>query len=465
MAISIQRNPYTNNMLNLFNRVAPVFTPCVYVLSSDNSAEINFRYVADVYIKGDFKVRLNFTNNSNNRGIIDVQQIIQDYCKAQVSGYRNGVNQSGSSKKANVSSVTVQHSIHQIDKWSRNDNTMIDIQLKFGESFSTAVGFPPITYTGVGAAKNTPGEPAKEGLELQVFNSALWQFKDLQRNNDTLESYYLTAGNKNLLSTLDASIKRKIRLGDYHTIAMFNGTNRASVTSLTDRVNFRFYDSGGNQLLFTQILNNDNFGGSPYGTTSNNGVENLLFLGCGTKNFTNHSINPIPAATSYYTVQVVQGGAGRSKTYTFEIDNCDEDTERFKTFRLGWLNSLGGFDYYNFTMKNEKSFDFDRQTFMKTVGTWQDLNYTFEQGDHGVKDLNVDAVQKLNLQTDWLVDGEVEMMRECFMSPMVWMLEGEDVFPVNVQSTNFIEYNQKNDKVFQYELDVTFSHKHRIQNG
>ena len=102
---------------------------------------------------------------------------------------------------------------------------------------------------------------------------------------------------------------------------------------------------------------------------------------------------------------------------------------------------------------------------MKTVGTWQSDSYLYQQGERGIQDLNVDAFEVLKLQTDWISDNEVEMMRECFLSPMVWMLEGEDVFPVNVESTNFIEYNQKNDKVFQYELDVKFSHKYRIQNG
>ena len=116
-------------------------------------------------------------------------------------------------------------------------------------------------------------------------------------------------------------------------------------------------------------------------------------------------------------------------------------------------------------MKNESSFDFERQTYQKTIGTWQQASYFFQQSERGTTDFNVNSRQKLRLNSDWIIDEEVEMMKELFMSPAVFMLEDENVFPVNVQSTNFIEYKQKEDKVFQYELEVSFSNKYKVQNG
>jgi len=459
MAITIQQRAYSNQQLNSSSHVAPAFSPAVFVVLSDLFANINFRYVADIYIDGTFKSRLMYSPNSQNRGVVDVSDILQDYVKATTNGFDNGQT-GGSSSKSGVHSNVELHSIHQIDQFSRNKDTMIDFEVRFGEMFQSSAGASPIIYNGKGVA----GNPDVSGDSYQAINSSLWQFKDLQENTNLFTRFVMSNNTDEFLTTLPSETKRKIRLNQYHTLTFLNGLNRDAVTSLSDRMNFRFYNAANSQVLYYQQVNNDANGGSPWNSSPNEQTENLLFLGCGTQNITN-SGQTIPADATYYTIQVVQGGVGRSKLYTFEIDNCDEDTERFKIFRLGWLNSLGGFDYYNFTMKNEKSFDIERQTFMKTVGTWQSANYLFQQGDRGIQDFNVDAFEVLKLQTDWLVDGEVEMMRECFMSPMVWMLDGEDVFPVNVQSTNFIEYNQKNDKVFQYELDVKFSHKHRIQNG
>lgn len=459
MAITILQNAYSRQQISTNFRVAPAFAPAVFVVSSTLTANINFRYVADVYINGVNQVRLMFSPNSQNKGVVDVSNVLQDYVKTQINGFDNG-GTSGSSSKNGVTSNIELHSIHQIDKFSRNNDVMIEFQVYFGEMYQANAGASPIIYNGKGAV----GNPALSSPQFQVFNSAIWQFSDLQGSNNVENDYFMVAQTDQFLSKIDGNVKRKISLNQYHTLAFFNGLNRSGTTSLSDRINFRFYNSAGSQVLFFQQANNDANGGSPYNSSAYNSDENLLFVGCGTQNITN-SGQTIPTDATYYTMQMVQGGVGRSQLYTFEIDNCNEDTERFKQYRLGWLNSLGGFDYYNFTMKSEKSFDIERTTFMKTFGTWQSDSYLYQKGDRGVKDLNVDVFEVLKLQTDWISDNEVEMIRECFMSPMVYLFEGEDVFPVNVESTNFIEYNQKNDKVFQYELNVKFSHKHRIQNG
>ena len=459
MAITINQKAYSRQQIGTNFSVAPAFAPAVFVVSSTLTANINFRYVADVYINEVFKVRLMFSPNSQTKGVVDVSNVLQDYVSQQINGFDNGQT-GGSSSKSGVHSNVELHSIHQIDQYSRNNEVMVEFEVKFGEMYQASAGASPIIYDGAGAV----GNPSISGDKFQVFNSAIWQFSDLQGSNNVENDYFMVAGTDQFLSIIDGSVKRKISLNQYHTLAFFNGLNRSGTTSLSDRINFRFYNAANSQVLFFQQVNNDANGGSPYNSSSYNSDENLLFVGCGTQNITN-SGQTIPSDATYYTMQVVQGGVGRSQLYTFEIDNCNADTERFKQFRLGWLNSLGGFDYYNFTMKNEKSFNIERQTFMKTVGTWQSASYLYQQGERGIQDLNVDAFEVLKLQTDWISDNEVEMMRECFLSPMVWMFEGEDVFPVNVESTNFIEYNQKNDKVFQYELDVKFSHKYRIQNG
>lgn len=463
MAITIEQQAYKKQaIVNIQNDVQPVYIPAVFVVSSTNVSNINFRYVADVYINGTNVTRLKFSPNATLKGIVDVTDILKDHCESQVNGFNNNGIASGSAARSNVSSIIQPMSIHQIDEFSRNDNVMIDWQVYFGEEYQLTADSVPIVYDGKGVA----GEPDKQSNHFQAWNSTFGQYVDLM--NKQITDYILDGGSKKFLSVLEPTINRKIRRNDYHTIAIFNGTNRDNQQSRPDRMNVRSYDETGFQTSFFQKLNTDANGGSPYGSTEDNGQENLLFVGVGTRNFLN-SGQSIDASAEYYTVQFVQGGAGKSTLYRFDIVDCDEDNEIFKTYRLGWLNSLGGYDYYNFTMKNEKSFDIERQTYMQTVGTWQSDTYFFQEGDFGRSDFNVDARQKLKLQTDWLVDGEVQMLKECFMSPRVWMIEqgseGDRVFPVNVQSTNFIEYRQKDDKVFQYELEVSFSHKHRIQNG
>ena len=461
MAITIQQQAYTKQKGGSEEQkdVQPVYTPAVFVVSSTKTGELNHRYIADVYIQNTKVARLKFTKNSSDRGMVDVTQILIDYCNAQILGYDNNGSASGSSTKNGIPSYDFPHSIHQIDKYSRNDASMIDWYVLFGEEYQLSDDEPPLIYNGSG---DVEGDPALATNSFQSFNSVLNQYEDLMFKS--IVPYILSSSSNVVNSSLDYVVNRKIRIDDYHTLCVFNGTNQDGNVSRPDRMNVRTYGPTGSQLQFFQVLNTNANGGSPYGATINNGVENLLFVGCGPKNFAN-SLTPISPNAVYYTLQFVQGGVGRSRLYRFDIDECDEDTERFKKYRLTWLNKFGGWDYFNFDMKSEKSFDMERQTYMTTRGTWQDDQYFFQQGEFGVTDFNVDARQKLKLQSDWLVDGEVEMIRELFFSPRVHLLDGEDVFPVNVQATNFIQYKQKEDKVFQYELEVTFSHKHRVQNG
>lgn len=464
MAITIEQQAYTKQTVgtNQQNDVQPVYTPAVFTVSSTKSSEINFRYVADVFINGTKRVRLKYVPNAVQYGIVDVTQILIDFCESQVNGYDAG-SSNGSSSKGNVTSDIVPHSIHQIDEFSRNDNVMIDWYVNFGEEYQLASDEQPIIYEG---STDTAGEPARQSNAFQSWNSTLGQFEDLM--NKSYATYILSASSSEVMSSLSYTVNRKIGRNDYHTITVFNGTNRDNNVSRPDRMNVRTYNSAGTQLQFFQVLNTNANGGSPYGSTVDDGNRNLLFVGCGTQNFANNG-TPVSANASYYTIQFVQGGVGRSRLYRFDLNDCDTIPSPYTQYRLGWLNKFGGFDYYTFTMKSEKSFDIERQTYMQTVGTYSVEQYFFQEGDFGRSDFNVDARQKLKLQSDWLIDGEVEMMKECFMSPRVWLIEsepqGDRVFPVNVQATNFVQYNQKDDKVFQYELEVTFSHKHRIQNG
>ena len=102
-------------------------------------------------------------------GIVDVTQILIDFCESQVNGYDSG-SSNGSSAKGNVTSNTVPHSIHQIDEFSRNDNVMIDWYVNFGEEYQLASDEQPIIYEG---STDTAGEPARQSNAFQSWNSTL----------------------------------------------------------------------------------------------------------------------------------------------------------------------------------------------------------------------------------------------------------------------------------------------------
>ena len=322
---------------NPTNEVQPAHNQLVFVATSNNSSELNFRYLFDIYIDTVKVARLKVVPNENTKGICDISRIVQDYIEQDLKGFDAGA-VSGSSAKSGVSANTTPHSIHHIDKFSRNDTTMKKIEVRGGEEYQTSITDTPKIYDGTATAGgDNLGEPAFAMGTIMCWNAATQFLDGIDYDIDQFE---LDGTTKRFLT--QAPDTQSIKKGQYHTISVFNGTQQDGSVSMMGSTRFDFYGASGYISGFN-VINNATNGGETFGTvTTASQNKNLLVCGVGTQNLVN-SGQTIPAAATYYSVRVYASGAYRSKTYTFNID-CDQ---KFESKRLAWLNSLGGWDYYN----------------------------------------------------------------------------------------------------------------------
>ena len=246
------------------------------------------------------------------------------------------------------------HAIHQIDKYARNRNNLNNCICLGGYEYSTTSSGTIIESLSLSSDVN-----------FNFFNSVL-QHKAGYSTED-FSDYLLTSTSKSFLSKLP-NTSQKIQLGQYHTVSFLNGKHYldSEVTS----IKIERFDSNNSSLGVVTINNTETNGGAPFGssitgsfftqTGGDNTEEGLLYFGCGT-NIANSGY--YLANVAYYTVAAYNDTTRVSKEYRFDI--VDADCKGFETIRLAFLNSLGAWDYYNFTKKSIKK-DTNKQDCYKT---------------------------------------------------------------------------------------------------
>ena len=145
--------------------------------------------------------------------------------------------------------------------------------------------------------------------------------------------------------------------------------------------------------------------------------------------------------------------------------NCN-----FTPVRLGWVNSRGGWDYWNFQLKSERTTNIERKQYNSVLKT--DFDYGFTGGDQPFYAGTRMLTDRSNLNTtsllvtsDWLSDGEFTFLRSLLTSNQVQIIENQDyadtgcyrVTPVSIEQTSFAEKKSSEGKLQNLSLNLKFS--------
>jgi len=278
----------------------------------------------------------------------------------------------------------------------------------------------------------------------------------------------LDGNTKKALTSLDSTVNRKIRIGDYHTIAFFTGTyftdNTTETSSVFDEVKIITYNDS-DVLQTTHIYTNVNANGGGTATSISEN-QNLLYLGCGTQNIDNEYTEDFDGV-SYYTVQAFNGATEVSVLYRFDI--VGNDCKGYETIRLAFVNRLGTYDYYNFDKKSIRTTNIVRSTFKQDYGHTPSVqngsNYhDFGSYEGGTKNYNVNATEIIEANTDFITETEAVLLEELFTSPDVYMQNADGNFePVVITNSEYIKQTTANNMVKQYFITLQKGHNTRVQ--
>jgi hypothetical protein len=406
MAITINDQPY---------EYTPVGQRLMLVASSDNVANAGFRFVFDF---GSFQV--NVQPNASNKGMLDLAPIFREKLQHDEGASNEGMNVEYDSV-ANIS-CTIKEGWLVDGVFTVSGSGMADIDdvFAFLAEYQVADGYKP-----------NPND------RYALYNTSKYLLSE--RTNETHK--WIEAPARGLSNDWVYIPTRLADFGQLYSISnngllvdneatdLFVSTYDNSNT-LIDQVNF---------TLFTTTNSVSRLGAYP----ANLIIEGLDFTNV--KYYTIQAGTPItlPIYTPY------------SRVYCFYIvaDDC-----RFDNVRLGWTNTCGGTDYFNFTKKSELSFNYDRKQYQKVVGSYNTASFTFNTSDRGATDRYVTTTKGLQINSDWVSVGEFNLLQTLCRSNDVFIINDDGTMtPVLVDTQNFVIKDERYSKLYNVTLNLKYS--------
>ena len=440
--------------------------------------KFNVKYICRILIDGQLAAVLKAPIKDNtNRAIFRIHNILQDFTETDKHGFETS-DQNNDSTFNGQFFIDAPHSIHQIDKYSRNKSNLRHCFCFGGYEYSDTASseiqqefslFTDAQFLFLNA------------VEQHVAGFSSTDFSTYLLNNST--SKFLSKFPNVFIDTPQTTeIGQKIQLKQYHTVAFFNGKHfEDSEVSLIRIVTF----DANNNNIDAQFVNNTNAnGGAPFGsqiiynnfTNVGNTDEGLLYFGCGTaqlellgfdlSNVASYSIRAFKVLDPFELVEV-------SNSYRFDIQQ--PDCKGFETIRLAFLNRLGAYDYYNFTKKSVRTTQIAKSPIKQNYGQqtkrstspFGELNnlslYTQGTFDGGTRNFNVNAIETIEANTDFIREEECTILEELFTSSDVYMQTGDTFEPVVINETEYIKQTDANDMLKQYIITIEKAHNTRVQ--
>lgn len=168
-----------------------------------------------------------------------------------------------------------------------------------------------------------------------------------------------------------------------------------------------------------------------------------------------------PASTVYWNPAILNttpfgGGTVYSESRYYSVDtNCS----LYTNVRVMWLNSLGGFDYFNFRLDDQKNYNITRTEYK------QELPIPYNIGDRNRTILSQKVVESHSINTDYINQDKYQFLNSLVNSPEVYIIDEltGNPYPVILTDKQFTFKTLLRDQLMQLELNYEMSYQIETQ--
>ena len=405
MAITIEEQPY---------EYTPVGQRLIIVCSSTNVANTGFRFVFDF---GAFQV--NVQPNASNKGMLDLAPIFREELQHDANEHFNTTGTENTSVAFISCTIKEGWLVDGVFTVSGSGMADIDDVYAFLAEYQISDGYKP----------NPNTRYALDGITKYAMS---------ERTKDTHK--WIEANARGLS---DQYVYIPTRLADYGVL--YAPSYTTLLADYFDVAVISTYDDN-DALIETQF----------FAMADNNSIVNTIAAFYANVASTGIDLT----GAKYYTIQFGKETAfpvytPSSRVYCFYIvpDDC-----RFDNVRLGWTNTVGGVDYFNFTKKSELSFSYDRKQYQKVVGSYNASTFSFNTYDRGTTDRYVNTTKGLQINSDWVSVGEFNLLQTLCRSNDVFIINDDATLtPVLVDTQNFVIKDERYSKLYNVTLNLKYS--------
>jgi hypothetical protein len=397
-----------------------VYNPIEYVASSTAIANNRFKYLFDVYDGATRIARLKVPADPNGYGRADIHGICESYLKTDLGAINTTTTGIG---------------------FTDNANSYKEFTVKIGEEYDVA-----------GVLTQFPDQVLKD---IITFNGSLPNYRgntvnfyDWQSTN-YFENYTVNGTNRRWLtnsplgSNANKSDNQIVQLSDEGWLYFLYDHSSNPVTG----VEYDLYDASGT-LLNTYRISNSLTTNMLKVPSAPNTINNI-----NPTEFSVAPVQPIITNETSYSIVLKNGGAVVSEKFWFNIDTeC-----RYETRRIEFLNSLGGFDNFNFTKVSRRSEEIERKFYKQNADNLDSGGtITYSLADRQKVQYYTKSKPKMKLTSDWVDVATFNWLLEMLESPEIYLYEnGERITVQNVEG-NWEEKRTDTDKIFNLEVNLEF---------
>jgi hypothetical protein len=404
-----------------------VYNPIEYVAISDATtrAKDRFKYIFDVYDGVTLLGRLKVPADPNGYGRCDVHGICESYLKTDLGTINSSATGTG---------------------FTDNANSYKEFTIKIGEEYDVAGVLTPdlaqetrtvISYNGC--------LPTYRGSTINFSEYSATNYYQNYVNNGTSRKW-LTNAPKG--SGANKSDNQSVELTDEGWLYFLYDHASHPVTA----VKITLYNAAGSTTATHRIENNISAGTLagikmlkvPFAPNTINNINPSEFSITPTQ--------PIITNETSYQIALLNVSAVVTEELYFNIDSeC-----RYTTRRLEFLNSLGGFDCFDFTKVSRMSEQVERKYYKQNAEDMSSGVISYNLSDKQKTQYYTKSKPKMKLTSDWIDAATFNWLVELIESPEVYLHEGGERIAIQNIEGNWEEKRTETDSIFNLEINLEF---------
>lgn len=361
----------------------PAYMPHIFVISSDNTSQPNFKFVCDIYIDAVLIKRLKRPKHPDfTSAMFDVHRIVESF-------------------------VSDDKGTDATDGFYRNTNSWCKYYLSFGEEYGLDSSGVTV-YPDLDTSQNIYAYcSAIDSLDFVGYDGDNYLLKNSTKKfHHSFPLYY------------DGMRGALLERGQYFNLYMATYT-----TNAIDKLVIITYDDSRSMIDEYQIDND-------WVTI---GADSNRFLRCAIGYNANNigagklTTGTQPIFTSevkyfkVYTINTVLGVSSEELYFEYS-DACSS----FDTFEIHWLDPLGGFNSFVFTHAHTENIKIDRKQYKQQVGTMSASLFTVTKADRGYQNYFTSSNSELKVRSGWITEDMFSFLRYMKESPQVFIRSGSD---------------------------------------
>jgi len=402
-----------------------VYNPIEYVASSTATANNRFKYLFDVYDGATRIARLKVPADPNGYGRADIHGICESYLKTDIG---------------TINTTTT------ADGFSDNPNSYKEFTVKVGEEYDVAGVLTQFADQEIETIIVFNGSlPNYRGNTVNFYD---WQVANYYQRfvNNSNTRRWLTNAPKG--SGANKSDNQSVQLSDEGWLYFLYDDASHSISAF----DLTLYNAAGGVTAIYQInvpaitLTDIKMLKIPFAPNTINNIASAEIVGA--------PVQPIITnETSYKIILKDSTPAQASEEIWFNIDTeC-----RYEVRRLEFLNSLGGFDCFNFTKVSRRTEDIERKFYKQNAENLDSSgSIVYSLADRQKVQYYTKSKPKMKLTSDWVDVNTFNWLLEMIESPEIYLYEnGQRITVQNIEG-NWEEKRTDTDKIFNLEVNLEF---------